>query len=110
MAEFTVDPGEMRDRITLRSPSTTKDEVGQDVTTWTDTLQWAKHAPLNASGREFIAASQKVAEQSARFILRSRPDITPTWRLLWRGIEYNIISTTQPNRDWTDILCTRGTP
>ena len=109
-AEFNVDPGEMRERITLREPVLTKDAVGQDVISWNDITVWAKHTPLNARDREVVAAGQKVAEQSARFIIRRRTEVSPTWRLIWAGVEYNIISTTQPNRSWTDVLCIRGLP
>ena len=107
---YTVDPGEMTERVTLRQPVLAKDAVGQTITTYTDTPVWAKHVPISLRDREAMAAGQKQATQHARFIIRHRADITGTWRLIWGGVEHNIISATQPDRSWTDVLCERGLP
>lgn len=107
-----VDAGELNERLTLRAPVASKSGTGSDVITYPDMTPdiWAKHVPLGMRDREFLAAGQKQFEQHARFIIRRRLDIIPTWRLAWLGEEYNVISITQQDRQWTDVLCQKGLP
>lgn len=107
-----LDPGDLTERLTLRAPVTTKDAVGQDVTTYPDITPaiWAKHTPLNVRDREFDSSGQKQTSQFARFIIRRRTDILPTWRLVWLGDEHNVVSCTQQDRQWSELLCEKGTP
>jgi len=47
---------------------------------------------LTGPGREFNAADAKQAETSARVNLRWFPGLLPTWRMLWDGKAYDILS------------------
>jgi SPP1 family predicted phage head-tail adaptor len=107
-----MNPGELRERLTLRAPVSTKDAVGQDVTTYPDLTPaiWAKYMPLPTRDREYMSAGQKQFSQSVRFVIRRRTDILSTWRLAWLGVEHNVIGCTPLDREWSELLCERGTP
>lgn len=47
---------------------------------------------LTGPGREFNAADAKQAETSARINLRWFPGLLPSWRLVWDGKNYDILS------------------
>ena len=47
---------------------------------------------LTGPGREFNAADAKQAETTARIQCRWFPGLLPTWRLLWDGKTYDILS------------------
>lgn len=47
---------------------------------------------LTGPGREFNAADAKQAETTARINLRWFPGLQPTWRIVWEGRYYDILS------------------
>ena len=47
---------------------------------------------LTGPGREFNAADAKQAETSARINCRWFPNLDPTWRIVWQGNYYDILS------------------
>ncbi len=47
---------------------------------------------LTGPGREFNAADAKQAETSARINLRWFPGLLATWRVVWEGKAYDILS------------------
>lgn len=87
---MTLAAGRLRHRIVLQSPSYTQNQTtGENVLSWiTQAEVWAAIEPLSA--REFIAAQATQSEVSARIVIRYRPDVNATWRILHRGRVFNI--------------------
>lgn len=74
-------------------------ETGAITRTWS-TVYLDSDTPLDSvpaevltgPGREFNAADAKQAETSARINLRWFPGLLPSWRVLWDGKAYDILS------------------
>lgn len=86
---YTVDPGELTERVTLQSRSVAKDAYGQDTITWIDVATvWARVRAV--SGREFFAAAQVQQEQTVKVLVRYRTDVQTTWRMVWQTRAHDI--------------------
>lgn len=74
-------------------------ETGAVSATW-ETVELDSNTPLDSvpaevltgPGREFNAADAKQAETSARINVRWFGPVDPTWRVLWDGLTYDILS------------------
>lgn len=83
--------GRLDQRLALQQPGTTEDELGQVIDGYaTVTTVWGSAAPLR--GRELQAAAAAQSEATVRFRIRWRADVSRTWRVLWRGVAYAIVS------------------
>lgn len=81
--------GRLRHRLTLRQPSTSRNEVGEEIITWsTLATVWGRLEALR--GEEQLAAKQLTAEIVARATLRYRADVTTEMRVQYDGQEYDI--------------------
>ena len=107
-----IDPGELNQRITFQARAAGLDAMGQPNGAWadvpTDPTVWAKSA--NVSSRDIAAAGAHMPGLNAKFIVRHRGDILPTWRVLWRGQAFSIVG--QPaalagGLDWLEIRCSK---
>ena len=80
----------LRHRITLQRFVKTQDPTtGLISEEWVDDATvWASVEPL--SGRDFIAARAQQSEISSRVVIRYRPDVDSTMRLVHRGRIYSI--------------------
>lgn len=105
--DYTVDPGELTERVTLQSRSVVQDAYGQDTITWTDVATvWARVRAV--SGREFFAAAQVQQEQTVKVLIRVRADVLPTWRLVWQGRAHDITGVIPIGREFTELMCLQG--
>lgn len=98
----------MDERVTLQSRVAVTDAMGQAVITWTTQgLVWASVQALGA--REFFAAAQTQQDDSIRVRIRHRADVDQTWRLLWRGLAYDITGIRfLGRREYLDLMCLQG--
>lgn len=82
--------GKLRHKVTIQAPGQTQDPVtGEMLAGWVDFAScWASVEPLSA--REFIAAQAGQSEITARIVIRYRPGVLSTMRILHRGKVYNI--------------------
>lgn len=81
--------GRLRHRLTIRQPTTSQNEVGEEIITWsTLATVWGRLDALR--GEEQLAAKQLTAEIVARATLRYRSDITAEMRLQYDNLEYDI--------------------
>lgn len=87
---MALEAGKLRHRIKIQAPGMSQDPVtGEMVQGWTDLASvWASVEPLSA--RDFIAAQSNQSEISARIVIRYRPGILPTMRIIHRGKVYGI--------------------
>lgn len=84
-----INAGELDKRITIRRPTKTVNNFGEEVVAYIDvTTVWGKLKFLR--GGERYAAKQINASIEAEFIMRYRPDVTVEDVLVCDGKEYDI--------------------
>jgi len=111
--------GDLRDRIRFESFSAVVDSSGnpvQDPLTgeitkeWTlVTTCWSSKIPL--SGRELLLAQQLQSAVMVRFVIRYRPDIDSSMRIVHNNIPYDIeaiIEDPDTGLEWQTLQCKRG--
>lgn len=104
-----MDIGKLDQRVTLQSRSVVKDALGQDTITWVDVATvWAQR--INQRSAEAFAAAQMGDDDVVELHIRYRADVLTTWRLVWRGVGYDITSVSDygGRNDRTRLLCRRG--
>lgn len=104
-------PGEMNERVTFKSLTTTADGYGGRVTAWIDVdTVWAHVRPL--SGKEFESYDGVQAEGLNLFVTRYRDDIVESNKITWEGVDYNIveIKKTTGRNLYTEFVAARGVP
>ena len=86
-----IPAAEFNQSITLQSKSVTRNAIGEEVVTWTDSFTVrAKVMPLR--GNAFYSANQQQHVIDARFLIRQRTGLVENMRLQWRGEPYDITS------------------
>lgn len=79
--DLSVRAGDMRTRVQIESPSTTRDAEGGVVAGWNATvIVWADIVPM--SGRELQAADKQTAEVDTEIRIRYRYGLDSTMRLV----------------------------
>jgi SPP1 family predicted phage head-tail adaptor len=113
MAMKPLHPGQMSERITFQVRGEGVDALGQASGPWanvaTDPTVWASSAFV--TGRDVAVAGQYQATLDAKFVVRYRSDIRPTWRVLWNGQPFEILGDPAPvggRREYMELRCTRG--
>lgn len=105
-----ISAGELTERITFQQKSVTQNEISEDVTGFADVCTvWAKVMPLR--GAAFIAANQQQHTVDARFLIRSRADISVSMRLIWKGDVYdvtNLIPGTAQYKGTLEVMAIKG--
>ena len=83
--------GKLRHRITIEQPGLTQDPVtGEMIAGWTVFADKVPASVEPLSARDFIAAQSGQSEISARIVIRYRPGVLPTMRIIHRGKVYGI--------------------
>lgn len=102
-----MEAGKLRHRVDLQRVAVTRDTHGDQVKTWTTLATvWASIEPL--SGREFLSASQVMADVTARIKIRGGIDLTPKDRVVFGSRVFDIRHVI----DWgsrgveTHLMCT----
>ncbi|MEW8997903.1 MAG: phage head closure protein [Thermoanaerobacter sp.] len=84
-----MNPGLLRHRITLQKFMVITDPDGFTTQQWQDVATvWA--AIENLHGREYWEAATVQAENTVKFTIRYRPDVTNDMRIVFRGQMYEI--------------------
>lgn len=95
----------LKNRVTIQSPSTSVDSVGQPLTTWTDTAYlWASIRNINGISSIKSGADTSIVKASIR--LRYKPGINAGMRVL-HGTDVYDIQAVLPddNRVFVDLVC-----
>lgn len=112
MADYRVNSGDLRKRITFQQPTITQDDGGAQVATWADVpsnptvyARW-----VNAHGQEAIGSDALRSVQRALVTIRHRTDILVTWRVLLDSLPWQIISIdpVQGKNRWIEIVVERA--
>jgi SPP1 family predicted phage head-tail adaptor len=103
--------GSLRHPITIQRRDFIQDPgTGEMVAVWSDFAKtWASIEPL--STREFIAAASSQSKVSARIVIRYRPGVDATMRILHRGKIYEVegvLSDTASGLDYLTLPCSEG--
>lgn len=112
MAQYQVNPGELRTRITLQEPTVSKDSGAAQKATFADVdinpHVWARW--INAHGQENVQSAMK-STQRATVTIRYRSDVKTTWQILKDGLAWQIVSldSVQDRKRWIEMVVERTT-
>lgn len=86
-----IEPGKLRERVTVQIASGTTNALGETVLAWTNsTAVWASVEGVSA--REALAAGQQDVTITHKVRLRYLPGLTQQMRFAWRTRTLNIVS------------------
>lgn len=96
--------GPLRHRITLQARTLVQNPAtGEMVPTWTDWAKvWARIDYLSA--RDLIAAQAVQSKITARIVIRYRPGVLATMRILHRGKIYSLEGALPDNKSGVEYL------
>lgn len=88
--------GDLTEQVSIRRSIETSDGAGGKNVIWSDFITglWAKIEPQ--SGRESIRNGRLGAQPIYLVTLRAPLDVKVSDRLIWRGVDYNIIEAVPP--------------
>lgn len=111
---MALSAGRLRHRVRIERPTYTQDrDTGEMVKGW-ELVPGAEGVPAAIeplSVREFMAAQQVQSEVSARIVIRRRPGIDATMRLVHRGKIYNIhgvLPDADSGLEYLTLPCSQG--
>lgn len=86
-----IDPGKLRERVTVQQATQTRNSLGEAVMSWADwQTVWASVEGVSA--REALEAGQQEVTITHRVRLRYLTGLTQNMRLSWRGRTLNIVN------------------
>jgi SPP1 family predicted phage head-tail adaptor len=86
-----IEPGKLRERVTVQIASGTTNALGETVLAWSDSSAvWASVEGVSA--REALAAGQQDTTITHKVRLRYLPGLTQRDRFSWRSRTLNIVS------------------
>jgi SPP1 family predicted phage head-tail adaptor len=100
-----IDPGKLRERVTVQIASGTTNALGETVLTWSNSsAAWASVEGVSA--REALLAGQQETSVTHRLRLRYLPGLTQQMRFAWRGRTLEIVSLLEHgNRSEHEAIC-----
>lgn len=100
-----IDPGKLRERVTVQIASGSTNTLGETVMAWSDsTSVWASVEGVSA--REALALGQQETVVTHRVRLRYLPGLTQQMRFAWRSRTLEIISLLEHgNRSEHEAIC-----
>jgi SPP1 family predicted phage head-tail adaptor len=100
-----IDPGKLRERVTVQQSSASRNSLGEAVLSWSDfATVWASVEGVSA--REVLAAGQQDTTVSHRVRLRYLTGLTQNMRFSWRGRTLDIVSLLEHgNRSEHEAIC-----
>jgi SPP1 family predicted phage head-tail adaptor len=105
-----MDPGKLRERITVQIASGTTNALGETVLAWANSSAvWASVEGVSA--REALTAGQQETTVSHRVRLRYLPGLTQNMRFSWRSRTLDIVSLLEHgNRSEHEAICQEQVP
>ncbi len=100
-----IDPGKLRERVTVQQASGSRNSLGETVLSWTDFAEvWANVEGVSA--REALIAGQQETTVSHRVRIRYLPGLTQQMRFSWRSRTLEIVSLLEHgNRSEHEAIC-----
>ena len=103
--------GSLDKRVTLQYPTMVADGMGGFTETWTTAATvWGSIWPVSAS--EQVKAGTQTMVASHQIRIRYRTVLRASWRVLYNGRYFSIVSITDPSEkhEWLDLLCKESLP
>lgn len=89
--------GRLDQKVTLSELVEGVDEFGAPIEEWQD--RGSVHADVIAQrGDESFEAARTSATRLIKVLMRWRDDVTTSWRLTWRGEDYDIVDVDRAER------------
>jgi SPP1 family predicted phage head-tail adaptor len=100
-----IDPGKLRERVTVQVASGTTNALGETVMTWSDSSAvWASVEGVSA--REALIAGQQETSVTHKVRMRYLPGLTSQYRFSWRSRTLEIVSLLEHgNRSEHEAIC-----
>jgi SPP1 family predicted phage head-tail adaptor len=100
-----IDPGKLRERITVQIASGSTNALGETVLAWSNSSAvWASVEGVSA--REALLAGQQETSVTHRLRLRYLPGLTQQMRFSWRSRTLEIVSLLEHgNRSEHEAIC-----
>jgi SPP1 family predicted phage head-tail adaptor len=100
-----IDPGTLRERVTVQVASGTTNALGETVLAWTNSSAvWASVEGVSA--RESLLAGQQNVQITHRVRMRYLPGLTQQMRFSWRSRTLDIASLLEHgNRSEHEAIC-----
>lgn len=100
-----MDPGALRERVTVQVASGATNALGETVLTWSNSSAvWA--SVEGVSVREALVAGKQEVNITHRVRLRYLPGLTQSHRFAWRGRTLEIVSLLErSNRSEHEAIC-----
>jgi len=100
-----IDPGKLRERVTVQIASGATNALGETVLTWNNSSAvWASVEGVSA--REALISGQQETTVSHRVRLRYLPGLTSHHRFSWRSRTLEIVSLLEHgNRSEHEAIC-----
>jgi SPP1 family predicted phage head-tail adaptor len=100
-----IDPGKLRERVTVQIASGATNALGETVLTWNNSSAvWASVEGVSA--REALISGQQETTVSHRVRLRYLPGLTSQHRFSWRSRTLEIVSLLEHgNRSEHEAIC-----
>jgi SPP1 family predicted phage head-tail adaptor len=105
-----IDPGKLRERVTVQQAASTRNSLGESVLSWSDwQTVWASVEGVSA--RESLTAGQQETTISHRVRLRYLPGLSSNMRFSWRSRTLDIVSLLEHgNRSEHEAICQEQLP
>ena len=103
---MALDPGRLRERITVQHATETRNALGETTQAWAIYAErWASVDGISA--REFLTSGQQQTEITHRVRMRYLDGLNSTMRVMWRDRILEIVSCLEhANRSEHELLCT----
>lgn len=99
-----IKSGRLRDRVRIEKRSTSQDEAGEPLATWTLVAErWVEI--VQAKGREIFASAQRQGRIPTVIRLRQIDGVVPSMRVRWGSRLFNITSVYSPAKGETLLEC-----
>ena len=100
-----IDPGKLRERVTVQIASGTTNALGETVLAWSNSSAvWASVEGVSA--REALLAGQQETSVTHKVRLRYLPGLTQQMRFAWRSRTLEIVSLLEHgNRSEHEAIC-----
>jgi SPP1 family predicted phage head-tail adaptor len=100
---MTISTGELNRRVSLLSPASTTNDLGEPGPFTSYATVWAMYRP--AKGREIQSSDRPINEVFDMFYIRYRADVSPTHRLVYSGNTYTIARISEiGNREFLEVF------
>lgn len=101
-----IDAGELTERITIETPATAQNQVGETTLAWsTFATVWAKVESL--SGREAERYGEIVGFSGHKVTIRALPGVSTSMRVVYRNRTLEIGAVQEYDRIWwMELICT----